>query len=859
MTPERYKQIDKLFEAALQLTPDKRSAFLDNACSGDDELRKQVETLLSSDHHVNQSIEAVATGMAADLLAKPVKRFSSGTTLAGRYQIVESLGAGGMGEVYRAKDLRLDRDVAIKVLPEHLASNADALSRFEREAKAVAALSHPNILDIHDFGSDNGVSFAVMELLEGKTLRQYMSDSALDWRKAVEISQHITEGLSAAHSKGVIHRDLKPENIFITTDGHVKILDFGLAQWKRVNSEQELSTAQTQSKLTQAGIVMGTIPYMSPEQVRGDLVDARTDIFSFGSILHEMLSGKRTFLRRTQAETVAAILNENPAPLPKTGIPFELRQIVDRSLQKNPDQRFQSASDLNLTLKNSLTGTAKVREAWSSAALIRFLLLAFTLAIIGASIYLFTHRKKPFHSIAILPFVNTSSNPETEYLSDGITESIINSMSELPDLRVLAHGTVFSYKGKEIDPRKVGQDLKVETIVTGRVLQQGDTLVVRTDLVNVADGTQMWGQQFNRKLADVLLVQDEIATEIADKLQLKLTGEQTKHLSKHYTENTEAYQLFLKGQYYHFKEFTAEDYQKAVEYFRQAIQVDPNYALAYIGFARLNASMAWVGLISPQDAREKAEPALRKAKEIDPTLNQLAFAQGVLTLTFDWNWPEAEKLFLRSIELDPNCVECRHTYSQSLMNEGRKDEAIAYMKKAQELDPLSVDTNKDLGSILYWGREYDQAIDQYHKTLELDPNAAQVYEFLADVYEKKGMYPQAIEAEKQFLTMLGDDAGANTLMEDYKSDGYKETRRHQFQASLNEFEEVSQQQYVSPILFAIIHTKLNQKDEAFAWLDKAFEERAPWLLYINVDPDFDNIRSDARFKNLLKRIGLSQK
>jgi tetratricopeptide (TPR) repeat protein len=335
-----------------------------------------------------------------------------------------------------------------------------------------------------------------------------------------------------------------------------------------------------------------------------------------------------------------------------------------------------------------------------------------------------------------------------------------------------------------------------------------------------------------------------------------LTGAQAKHLSKHYTENTEAYQLFLKGQYYHFKEFTAEDYQKAVEYFRQAIQVDPNYALAYVGFARVNMSMAFVGLISPQESREKVEHALKKAQEIDPTLTELVFAQAIFSLTFDWNWPVAEKQFLRSIELDPNCVECRHTYSQSLMNAGRKDEAIAYMKKAQELDPLSVDTNKSLGSILYWGREYDQAIDQYHKTLELDPNAAQVYEFLADVYEKKGMYQQASDAEKQYLTMLGDDAGANAFMEDYESAGYKEARRRQFQASLNEFEEVAQQQYVSPILFAIIHTKLNQKDEAFAWLDKAFEERAPWLLYLNADPDFDNIRSDGRFKTLLRRIGL---
>jgi eukaryotic-like serine/threonine-protein kinase len=858
MTPERFKQIDELFGVALQLTPDKRSAFLDDACGGDNELRKEVENLLSLDQHESISIEASPKLLAAELLAKQTERFPSGTLLAGRYQLFATLGAGGMGEVYRAKDLRLDRDVAIKVLPEHLATNPDALNRFEREAKAVAALSHPNILAIHDFGSDNEVSFAVMELLEGRTLREYMNDSALPWSNAIEIALPIAEGLSAAHSKGVIHRDLKPENVFLTNDGQIKILDFGLAQWKRAPSDSELSTAQTESELTQAGVVMGTIPYMSPEQLRGDSVDSRTDIFSFGSMLHEMLSGKRTFLCRTQAETIEAILNENPATLANTGIPIELNQTVDHCLQKNPDQRFQSVRDLISELRSLRSDMSAIRKAsprWLSP--IRWLLLGLALVILGTSFYLFSYRNKPFHSIAILPFANASSNPETEYLSDGITESIIDSMSQLPNLRVMARGTVFSYKGKEIDPRKIGQDLKVESIVTGRVFQQGDNLVIRTDLVNVADGTQMWGQQFNRKMADVLSVQDEISKEIANNLQLKLTGEQVKQLAKHYTEDTEAYQLYLKGRFYHFKEFTPEDYQKSIEFFEQAIAKDPNYALAHIGLARVYTSMGYVGLVSPREAREKGEAALKKAQQIDPALGDIHFVLAVFHWTYDWNWPTAEKEFKRSIEFDPNCVECRHTYAQSLVVVGRANDAIKIMKEAQELDPLTVDTNKNLGAIFYWGRQYDQAINQFQKTLELNPDAAQIYDFLGDVYERKGMYQQAIEAEHKYLTMLGDDASADALMEDYKSSGYHEARRRQFQATLSLYEEISEQEYVSPMAFAIIHAKLDQKDETFKWLDKAFEERAPWLTYISVDPEFDNLRSDPRFKKLLNQIGLS--
>jgi serine/threonine-protein kinase len=495
MTPERWKQVDELFEAALGLTVEKRSAFLDEACAGDDELRKEVETLLSSDHHVGSSIEASPRLLAADLLNKSTLKSRSalsGTLLSERYQILSVLGAGGMGEVYRAKDLRLDREVAIKVLPEHQATNPNALSRFELEAKSVAALSHPNILAIHDFDSDHGVSFAVMELLEGETLRQHMKGEKLSWTRAIEIALPIVEGFSAAHSKGVIHRDLKPENVFLTSDGQVKILDFGLAQWKSAASDFKVSKTPTGSNITKSGTLVGTIPYMSPEQVRGGRLDSRSDIFSFGSMLYEMLSGKSPFDRKTQAQTISAIVNHHPASLLRSEVPVELNQVVEKCIEKNPDQRFQNSRDLVVELKNALNA-GKTIHAKSDFSIAKWFVVALIFLAIAGTFYFVSNRAKPFRSLAILPFDNVSANPEAEYLSDGISESIITSVSQVPNLKVMARDTVFTYKNKQVDPRKVGRDLNVEAVVTGRVLKQGDALVIYVHLVNASDGAELWG------------------------------------------------------------------------------------------------------------------------------------------------------------------------------------------------------------------------------------------------------------------------------------------------------------------------------------------------------------------------------
>ncbi len=437
-------------------------------------------------------------------------------TRLGAYEILSPLGSGGMGEVYRARDSKLDRDVAIKVLPQHLSNNPEALARFEREAKALAALSHPNIIAIHDFGREGGIYYVVTELLEGETTRHRLEDGPMPWRKAVEIAIAVADGLSAAHAKGIIHRDLKPENLFLTTDGRVKILDFGLARWK--SPSDTLPTAAT---ITDPGTVMGTAAYMSPEHVKGLVVEAPGDIFALGTILYEMISGQRVFGRPSGGETMAAVLMHHPQPVADTGkqIPLELDRVIAHCLEKNSGERFQSARDLAFALQAVLAGTTTTR---SMAA---------------------PKRRKVIDSLAVLPFVNEGGDPEGEYLSDGVTENLINALSQLPKLRVIARSVVFRRKGDQGDPQQAGRDLDVRAVLTGRVLQRGETLVVRTELVDVADGSRLWGEQYNRKLADLLLLEEEISRQITAKLRLRLSGRDQKRLAKRPTRSTEAYQL----------------------------------------------------------------------------------------------------------------------------------------------------------------------------------------------------------------------------------------------------------------------------------------------------------------------------
>jgi len=786
-----------------------------------------------------------------------------GTRLSERYEIIGSLGAGGMGEVYRALDLRLEREVAVKVLPEHLAKNHHALARFEREAKALAALNHPNILSIYDFGEQDEIAFAVMELLTGDTLRTYVAKMNPSWEKSAAIVTSIVEGLVAAHSQGVIHRDLKPENIFITTDRTVKILDFGLARHEKISSAENVTTVATESQLTQEGVVMGTMPYMSPEQVRGLPLDARSDLFSLGTIFYEMLAGRRPFSGNSSADLVASILKENPPPMTDLkDCPASLKEVVAMCLRKDAEERFQSAHDLLAALKIASVShgsfatavVAKVEAKATSWRKFAWPILALIIFAIGG--WLTLGRSKPVHSIAVLPFENSSHNPDSEYLSDGVTESIINTLSQIPGLRVMARGTVFTYKGKNVDPRQAGHELKVETVATGRIFQKGNTLAISADLVKVSDGSQLWGLRYNdRNLSDLLTIQNEISGAIIEHLQVPVSGQKKKMISKQSTQDNEAYQLLLKGRYHWIKD-TPEDYDKASEYYHKALEKDPGYALAYVALGSYYSALALHGMEQPKVAWDTYGTYITKATKLDPYLVEATATGAEYKWFYLWDWAGAEHSFRRGIELNPGNAELHRFYAEFCRSQGRWDDAITELKSALELDPLSLAINKSLGVAYYWSKRYDQALEQLQKTLELDSEFADAHDSIADVYTRKGMYKEAIDETALYLKLSGDESGSVDLTREFEKSGYARAIEYLYEKQLEILKANSEEGYISPMFFVFTYTHLNQKDEAFHWLEEAYKERTPWLVFLKTDPQFDGLRSDPRFTALMKKVGL---
>jgi serine/threonine-protein kinase len=555
--------------------------------------------------------------------------------------------------VYRGFDSRLGRQVAIKVLSEHLARDPQPLARFEREARAVAALSHPNILAIHDFGRDQSVIYAVTELLEGETLRARLRRGVLRWREAVATGISIADGLAAASTKGIIHRDLKPENIFLTSDGRVKILDFGLARVKRAAA---IPTATSAPTTTQSGVVMGTVGYMSPEQVRGGKTDTPSDIFSLGCVLYEMVSGRMAFARDTPVQIMTAILEQPPQPLTVSeAIPAEVEHIILRCLVKNPADRIHSAHDLTLALKGVLDGS-ETRFGNSAPRRpvrnVRWIAAVIVLALVSVAVWWLSRSIRPIDSLAVLPFAHTGAAQDDEYLSDGITDNIIGGLSQLPRLRVMARSTVFRYKGRSVDPQSIGRELKVGAVLTGALIRQGDNLIIRTELVDTGDGARLWGAQYNRKLSDILRLQDDIAQQISEKLRWKLSGVEHKRLRKHYTEDPEAYQLYLKG-LFQWNKRTPESVKRGMEFFKQAIEKDPGYALAYAGLSETYAVLIVMQAVSPKDTYPLAKAAAQRAVNLDDELAEGHSALAHVRFRFEWDWRGAEPEFQRAFLSKP--------------------------------------------------------------------------------------------------------------------------------------------------------------------------------------------------------------
>jgi serine/threonine-protein kinase len=893
MKPDRWNQVDRLLDAALELSPEKRAAFLDEACVGDEELRKELDALLASDDGAQSFLEEPALEVAAKALVDNKDSISG--QIIGHYKIISRIGTGGMGEVYLAQDTKLDRRVAIKFLPESLVADEQARKRLVREAQAAAKLDHPNICSVYEVGEEDGRSFIVMQYVEGETLDVRRKREPFDVSESIALAAQVADALAEAHAHAIIHRDIKPSNIIITPRGQAKVLDFGLAKLSEptalVSGLNIDTEASTQALLTTPGTIIGTVPYMSPEQVHGQRLDARTDIFSFGVVLYELLTGHQPFAAESGAGTISAILTHEPPPLTShtRDVPIELERIVSKSLRKNRDARYQTMRDLQIDLKHlkeeldferkrersapaksnsEVRGIAEGHPAvestahpattdrwWTRAfsanrrsiALAGLLLIALTTA---AYFYFSRTPNRTINSIAVLPFANLSKDANAEYLSDGITDSLINSLSQLPNVRMIAHGSVSRYKGNEIDPQEVGRALNVQAIVMGRITQLGDNLSISAELVDVGTNSRLWGEQYNPKPTDILKVQAEIAREISDRLRLELTNEQQNRLTKRYTDNADAYLLYTKGRYFWDKR-TAAGMEKAREAFNQAIELDPSYALAYSGLA--DTYLFCYCQLPRHETQPKAKAYAEKALAIDDSLAEAHASLGFVKMNYEFDWVGAEKELKRAIELNPNYAVAHQFYGGCLLQQGRTEEGLREAKRALELDPLSLALNWYWGLTLINARQYDEAISQLRKTIQMDPNYHLAHSALGGAYLQKGMYPDALAEFQTANNLRGSGDSVAGMAKVHRALGNKV----EAQKILNELKQTADKGETDPLQIARVYNALGDKDQAIEWLEKAYERRAFGMFFLKVDADFDNLRSDPRFTELLRRMNLA--
>jgi serine/threonine protein kinase/tetratricopeptide (TPR) repeat protein len=782
------------------------------------------------------------------------------------FRVIEKLGEGGMGVVYKAIDTRLDRPVALKFLPDKIANDSQALERFRREARAASALNHPGICTIYDIGEHDGRAFIAMEFIDGETLRSHIHGKALALEETLKLGIQIAEALDAAHSEGIIHRDIKPANIFVTRRGQAKVLDFGLAKLVRkgIADAGTESGGEATDSASIVGIISGTPAYMSPEQVRGDNLDGRTDIYSLGLLLYEMATGRQGFIGSTGGAIIEAVLTRPPisAQTINPAIPPRLEEIINRALHKNREQRYQHAADLRADLQavergpDSARRTGEVPTESHPGGSAAYLDKTGEQRAPNATGQMNANRtervSKIIDSIAVLPFENAGRDAEHEYLGDGIAGSLIHILATVPKLRVMAQSTVFRYKGRGIDPQAVGRELNVRAVLTGRIMQSGGALRIGTELVDVATGTQLWGGQYNRKPGDIFAIQDEISNEISEKLRLKLTRAEKKRLTKRQTADAEAYRLYLKGRH-HWNKWTEDGFYKAIEYFQEAVEKDPGYALAFTGLADSYVLLGWNSYLPPKDAYPKAKRAAMGALRLDPDLGEAHTSEAAVLWLYDWRWPEAEIEFKRSLALSPSHPTASHWYAEYLMTMGRQTEAIERMKASQELDPLSLIISVAIGWACYMGRRYNEGIEQLRRTVELDPNYPVTYWILGLLLRKMSRYEEAIaEGEKGVKLTGGSPLMKAALAQTLATAG----KRKEAIRILDELTELRKHKYVASYFLAGIHAGLGEEDRTMEYLEKSHEEHSHWLMYLHLDPSMDGLRPKPRFQDLLRRVGL---
>jgi TolB-like protein/Flp pilus assembly protein TadD/predicted Ser/Thr protein kinase len=779
------------------------------------------------------------------------------------YRITEKLGEGGMGEVYLAEDVRLERTVAIKILPPELARDEGRRKRFKREAKAASGLSHPNIAHIYDVGEADGIYFIAMEYVKGQTLRERLTGQPLDTAEILDIATQIADALEEAHTQGVVHRDIKPANIALTPRGQVKVLDFGLA--KRSIRPAADSQLPTETK-TKEGVVMGTVQYMSPEQALGKEIDSRSDLFSLGAVLYEMATGRIPFAGSTATDTIDKIAHAQPEAMARLNydIPDELERIVRKCLEKDRERRYQTPRDLVVDLQNlrrdsdseetAATAVAKAaprpRRRYMAAAAV----LVALAALVAAGILFMPSTDASIDSLAVLPFENETGDAELEYLCSGIAESLINTLSQIPDVKVISRTSAFALKDEVKDPQAIGERLDVEAVLLGSLVQRADQISITTELVDVRDNHQLWGEKYNRHLDDVLVIENDITKKIAEGLRLELSGEKGSRLTRRHTDDPEAYRLYLKGR--EFSVGTGREMDKAIDYFQQAIQKEPSYALAYSGLAEVYLNRMWLMGSDIEEVQGRARAAAEKALEIDENLAEAHAVAAWIKLWSDWDWEGALEEAKRAVELSPGSAVVRMAYGNTLMVVGRHEEALAEALKAQELDPLSTSPTHDVAYFYMITHDYEKAAENFKKAIGLNLNWTWGYIKLAKTYSHMKRCQEALtEAEKAEAQLVGsvDPLARSWLGYTYAQCGQAERARD----ALRVMEELTEKRYVDPVVFSIVHLGLGEINEAIEHLEKAYQDRTPLMAgMLSTFPAvyLEDLESDPRYQDLVRRM-----